>query len=254
MMIPPASFPVVALTLASVFAFAFPQRVFCEDNSHSDEQTLLREAKKSEFEHRLAAKQSVVDHLIEDQKNQKQEVEDLDASISKVSKAIADATGRFESFGAEQKRLTRELESLGRRIAGEKLKIEGLKLLGVAHTKRREALARRSVETGLKTKVAVAEVRSLAAKSGLAPVASGPAGRQSKQEPTLTELRKELARAEQATINAYSNARQAMEAASEKLRQADAVAAKTGKKRPDSSPEDNASNAFGNDPLNPAKP
>lgn len=251
---PPTFFGSITFTLASVLAFAFPQRAFCEDKSHGAEQALLEEAKKSELEHKMAGKQSVVDRLKEDQKNEQQEIDELDKSRAKVSKATADAAGRLESLGADQKRMTRDLESLGKRMAAEKIKIEGLRLLGIANAKRREALAKRSIETGLKTKLAASEVRILAAKSGLDPVAAGPSRGHSKQEPTLTELRKELAKAEQATINANSIARQALEAASEKLRQADAVGAKTGSKRTSSSKEDNQADAFGNDPLNPTKP
>jgi hypothetical protein len=133
------------------------------------------------------------------------------------------------------------------------LKAEGLKLLGIAHGKSRDALAKRTEELALKTAVVSAEMRLLSPKSPDNSVEAGTKGIREKQEPTLSELRRQLSKAEQATLNASSNARQAMEAASEKVQQADAAAAKAEKKRAEVALDGNPSLPGGNDPLTPAK-
>jgi chromosome segregation ATPase len=244
----------VVLSVASALAFALPQRAFCQTGPGGNAQVLLEEAKKTEFERKMAAKQTVADRLNEDLKKGKQEGEDLDKSISKVSSATASATGQLDKLGAEKKRLTLDLDLVGLQIDAEKLKVEGLKLLAAAHAKSREALAKRTEEIDLKKAVVAAEMRVLAGKPSAEPAAPSAKGSRSKSSgPTLTELRKQLSKAEQATINASYNARQAMDAASEKLQRAEAAAAKAEKKRAELALEKNPSLPGGNDPLNPTK-
>jgi tetrahydromethanopterin S-methyltransferase subunit G len=225
------SFTLVTLSVASLLAFAVPQGAQCQSGSRANAQALVEEAKKSEYERKMAAKQTVADRLGEDLKKAKHEIDDLEKSVNKVSGATAEATGELGKLGAEKKRLTRDLELANLRIDAEKLKAEGLKLLGIAHAKSREALTKRTEEIELRTSLVSAEMGALAGKSPAEPASSGSKKNRSKQGSTLTELRKQLSKAEQATINASSNARQAMDAAAHKVQQADAAAAKAEKRR-----------------------
>lgn len=229
---PVVSLRLVTCSVASLLAFAAPQKAFCQTGSRANAQALVEEAKKGEFERKLAAKQTVADRLAEDLKKGKHEIDELEKSIGKVSGATTEATGELGKLDADRKRLTRDLELVDLRISAEKLRAEGLKLLGTAHAKSREASARRVEEIELRTTLVSAEMRALAGISTTEPAASGPRASRSKQQgPTLTELRRQLYKAEQATINASANARLAMDAAAQKVQQADAAAAKAEKRR-----------------------
>lgn len=220
----------VTFSIVSLFAFAVPQRAFCKDGKGGNAQALLEEAKKAELDRKVAAKQKTLDRLNEDLKKGKQEGDDLDNSIAKVTGATNEATSQLDKLGAEKKVQTGELELKNLQIEAEKLKAEGLRLLGIAHAKSREASAKLTAETELKTSLVSEEMQQLSEKFSSEKAATGAKGSNAKRTPTLTELRRQIYKAEQATANANSNARQAMETASQKLQQADAATAKVEKK------------------------
>jgi len=242
----------VVVSIAWLLAVTVRPSALGETKPQASAQALLEEAKQSEFERKLATKQTDLDRLGEDSKKGKMEIEALDRSAAKVGAAANEAKGRFEQFSAERKRLAQELEVVNLRIEAEKLKEEGLKLLVIAHTKAREALSRRTDELGLRTMLVAAEMQHMSGKSSSGPAAPATKKGGSKTATArsgTTDIRKQLEKAEQATINANTNARQAMDAATLKLAQADAAAAKTEKKQTEVSLDRNPAFPGGNDPL-----
>jgi hypothetical protein len=255
-------FSPVTLSIVWLFAFAAGHGVFGETASNANANALLEEARKSEFDRRMAAKETEAARLSEDLKRRKQEIDELDKSIYKVGGAATEAAGQLDKLGAEKKRLTEDLELINLRIEAEKLKAEGLMQLGIAHAKSRDALTKRTEEIDLRAAIVAAEIRQLSGKPAPekpAPIAKGP-GRTSgkatasKGTPVVSDLRTQLLKAEQATATAASNARLAMDAASRKLEQAEAAAAKAEKKAADIALEKNPSFPGGNDPLGAANP
>jgi peptidoglycan hydrolase CwlO-like protein len=240
-----------------LLAFAGSHLAFGETDAQPNAQALLEEAKKSEFDRRMAAKETEASRLGEDLKKRKQEIDELDKSIYKVGGATKETSGQLDQLGAEKKRLTQELDLVNLRIEAEKLKMEGLMLLGIAHAKSRDALVKRTSEIELRRALVAAEIQQLSGKPASenpAPVGKGP-GKMSakassaKATPGITDLRTQLGKAEQATATATSNARVAMESAALKLKQAEAAAAKAEKKHEEIALEKNPSFPGGNDPL-----
>ena len=220
----------VTFSIVTLFALALPPRAFCKTATQGNAQALLEEAKKSELDRKVAAKQTVLNRLNEDLKKGKQETDDLDKSITKVSGATNEATSQLDKLGAEKKSMIGNLELTNLQIDAEKLKAEGLRLLGIAHAKGRDAATKLTEEIELKTSLVSEEMRQLSEKFSSEKAPSTAKGSGAKRTPTLTELRRQIYKAEQATANANSNARQAMETASQKLQQADAAAARVEKK------------------------
>jgi len=118
---------------------------------------------------------------------------------------------------------------LALRAGAERLKAEGLLLLNSAHAKAREALSKRNEELELRTALLSAEMLKIA-ESETTRESSAKTGKTGSL-PSLTELRRDLAKAESRSSSADYRAREAMEAAALKLRQAEAVAAKVEKKQ-----------------------
>jgi uncharacterized protein YoxC len=210
---------------------------------------LLEEARKKQHERKLSAKQTELDRLSEDLKKGKQEIDDLQQSISKVGSAVSEANGQLDRLSGQKKTSTQELELVNLRIEAEKLKAEGLKLLSSAHAKAMEAQTKRIEELDLRTTLVAAEIRQISGTGAEKAPESGPKGKNAKAPPTVSELRRQLAKAENATSLAASRAREAMDAATTKLQQADAAAAKAEKKQTEVSLEKNPGFPGGNDPL-----
>ena len=238
-----------AIFTAGIFAFAMPRPAFSETASRHDASALLDEAKKSEYERKIAAKQTEMDRLNEDLKKGEKELETLDKGIQKVGTAESEATKQLEQFTAQKKRATAELELLSLRIEAERIKGDGLRMLQSANRKALDAMAKRNEETTAKTALVAAETRQLGTKSSPPDVASGPAKQTAKNEPTLTDWRKKLAKAERASGTADHQAREAMTAASTRLQEAEKAAAKAEKKQAEIGQDKNPGFPGGNDPL-----
>lgn len=239
-----------AFCVACLSAVTFPHRAFSEPDPKWNAQALLDEAKKGESERRIAAKQTVANRMNEDIKKAKQQIDALDQSIYKVADAAAGAGKNLDKLAVDKKRLAQELELTNLRIETEKLKQEGLILLGIAHAKGREAMEKTIQETDLKLALAIEEVTRLEGAHP-EPIAAGPKAKTSKRTEGSTDLAKRVFKAEQAAATANSSARLAMETASTKLRQADAAAARMEKKEAELDLEKNPSLPGGNDPLKP---
>jgi hypothetical protein len=228
-----------------------------QGNEQGNAQALLEEAKKSEYDRKMTAKETESKRLGEDLKKRRQEIDDLDRSIYKVGTATKEASEQLDQLGGEKKRLTQDLDLINLRIEAEKLKMEGLMLLGIAHTRSRDALTKRTAEIDLRTALVAAEIHQLSGKTATekpAPIGKGPGRMAAKAAPGkspagIIDLRKQLEKAEQATITASSNARQAMDAAAQKLQQAESATAKADKKQSDIAVDRDPSFPGGNDPL-----
>jgi chromosome segregation ATPase len=227
---------VIATTTAAwVFAFATPDAAFSEQKARHNASALLDETKLIDYEQRVATKKLEMDRLNEDLKKGADEVESINKRIQKVGGAVDDATRQLEQLTAQKKRATLDLELLNLRIDAERLKGEGLKLLQNANRKAQDAVAKRNEEINARTALVAAETRQLASKAPNAAVESGPATPASKHgaknEPTIAEWRKKLEKAERATATAESQAREALLAATAKLRDAENATAKAEKKQ-----------------------
>ena len=241
-----------AICTAWILAFAMPRPTFSETASRHNASALLDEAKTIDYERKVAAKKIEMDRLNEDLKKGTDEIEAFDKNIRKVGTAVDDATRQLEQFISQKKRATAELELLSLRIEAEKLRGEGLRMLQSANRKAQDAVAKRNEETNARTALVAAAARHLATKAPLPPVASGPSKQTAKNEPTLTDWRKKLAKAEHATATADIQAREAMSAATTRLQVAEAATAKAEKKQAEVGLEKNPGFPGGNDPLSPA--
>ncbi len=239
----------VACTI-SILTCASPRRAFSEATGSHSAKALLDESKLIDYEGRIAAKKTVMDRLNEDLKKGTDEMDALEKRVQKVGTAADEAGKQLDQLTSLKRRATAELELLNLRIDAERLKSDGLKMLQTANKKLQEAAAKRNEETTARTALVAAETRQLAAKAPAAAADSGPAKPHvAKNEPTLTEWRKSLDKAERATATAENQAREAMAAAGAKLQEAEAAAAKASKKQEDLALEKDPSFPGGNDPL-----
>lgn len=247
---------ITVLTASCVLTVALPRPAFSETVSRHNATSLLDETKLIDYEQRIAAKKTEMDRLNEDLKKGTEEIGAIDKRISKVGTAVDEATKQLEQFTAQKKRATAELELLNLRIEGEKLKGDGLRMLQAANRKSQEAVEKRNEETNARTALVAAETRYLATKAPVSPVESGPepskthgAKTAPKTDLTLTDWRKKVAKAEQATTLAESHAREAIAAAGVKLQEAENAAAKVEKKQAEVALDKDPGFPGGNDPL-----
>jgi hypothetical protein len=218
-----------SLSVVCALALTTLPRATGQPAAASDAKALLAEAQKNHHERKRAAKQKELDRMMEDAKKGKQEAADLEQSISKVSNAVAGAKSSLDQIAGRKKSATQDLELLGLRSEAEKLKSEGLSLLNVANAKTLEALTRRNEELDLKTAIVSAEIQK-ATDEEIGTDAEAKRLR-SESGPSLTELRRNLDKAQNKTSVADYRAHEAMEAASRKLAQAEAAAAKVEKRQ-----------------------
>ena len=249
------SFIATAVCAAWVLGFPNPRAAFSETKPKHNASTLLDEAKLIDYEQRVAAKKIEMDRLNEDLKKGTDEIDAIEKRIQKVGTAADDATKQLELLTTQKKRAALELDLLNLRIEAERLKGDGLRLLQIANKKAQDAVAIRNEETNARTALVAAETRQLATKAPNTPEDSGPeiptAKHTSKNEPTLIEWRKKLEKAERATALADTHARDAMLAATAKLRETENATARAEKKQEEVALDKNPSFQGGNDPLSP---
>ncbi len=224
-----SSLTVLSLSIVCLLALTTPPRTFGETNAAGNAKLLLDEAKKNQAERKRAMMQKEMDRLTEDGKKGKQEMDDLEKSISKVGGAVTETKGLLDQLTGRKTHIIQDLELMHLRIDAERLKSEGLALLNSAHVKAMDALAKRNEELDLRTSLVSAEIQKLSSPEN----AGEPHAKTGKSDssPTTTELRRNLAKAESRSSVANSRSREAMDAASQKLQQADAAAAKVEKKQ-----------------------
>ena len=239
----------VSLSIVCILALTALPRATGQPASASNAKVLLDEAKKHQQERKRAVMQKELDRMSEDVKKGKQEIADLEQSISKVGSAVTETKGSLDQLAGRKKNVTQDLELLNLRTEAEKLKAEGLNLLNSAHAKALDALTKRNEELDLRTALVSAEIQ----KAADAEIAADSEARRLKGDstPTLSELRRNLAKAESRSSLADYRAREAMDAASRKLQQAEAAAAKAEKKQAEFAADKNPGSPVGNAPLKP---
>lgn len=220
---------VLSLSIACIFALTTLPRAMSETTAAANAKVLLDEAKKNQAERKRAAMQKELDRLAEDAKKGKQEMEEQEKSISKVGSAVDESKGILDQLAGRKKHIAQDMELMILRIEAERLKTEGLALLNNAHGKAVEALTKRNEEIDLRTALVTAEIQKMSS-SEIAQDYDSKKGK-GDSSPTTTELRKNLSKAEGRSSFANSRAREAMDAASLKLQQAEAAAAKVEKKQ-----------------------
>ena len=219
-------------------AVAITHPALCEPAAGPNAQALLEKARQSDYERKMAVKQTEMDRLDEDLKKGKQQAEGLQKMIDSVGTAIAEANGRLERVTSQRNHQPKVMEVISLKYDAEKLRVEGLKMLGAAQAKALDALAKHNEVTDLRTTLGALEMKLFAekalAKNGdIIGAESGP-----KKSQSGGELRKNLAAAERNAASAEMAAREAMHAATQKLQQADAASEKAEKRRMELEVED----------------
>ena len=225
------SFPSLSSCLFWSLATVLAHPALCETKPRASAQELLEKARQSEYERKLAAKQTALDRLAEDLKKGKEQADGLEKMIDTLGSAVTEANGHFDELTALRRIQPKVMEVISLKLEAEGLRVEGLKLLRAAQTKTLDALAKRNEEIDLRTALSAAEMRLFAKKSlgssaGPEILESGP-----NKPLSLTEQRRALEKAERAAETAETIAREAMQTASSRLRQADAAAAKAENRR-----------------------
>ncbi len=185
---------------------------------------LLEKVKHRDLERQVTARQTEIDRLAEDLAKGHKEAETMQANLDTTGNLLKESAAHLDQLISQRKRLEQVMELTTLRIEAERLKAEGLRLLGDAQGKALIALTKRAEETDARASLGGAELKMLAPPDG-APVSDAPRAR-----PALTELRKKLALAESATANAEKIARDGMRAASSKLELADIAGVKAKRK------------------------
>ena len=200
-----------------------------QTDSRQNAQGVLEKAEHIEYEHAMAARQKELDRLNEDIENGKKHSYELEQILNAVGNEISQAKSRRDQLVLLRKEQPKVLEIISMRLEAENLKTEGLIMLEAAQKKALDALGKRGEEAEQRTNLQALEMKLFAEKT-LAKSTRSEESRQ-KQEPSVTELRKKLEKAERAASNASAAAGEAMRAASLKLQQASNAAAKAESRR-----------------------
>ena len=238
-----------SLCIVCILTLTSAHRAISEEGHAGNAKVLLDAAKKKQSERKRIAMQTELDRLGEDVKVGQQELGDVEKSISDVGNAVNQAKGQIDLLAGRKKNVTQDMELLALRAEAERLKAEALSLLNSAHAKTKDALTKRNEELELKKALVSAQMQKMSESESTGDSASKKAN--TGTSPTLTELRRDLARAESKTEIANYKAHEAMNAASLKLQQADAAAAKAEKKQAEFAAEKTSGGAKADDTVKP---
>ncbi len=228
-----------SLSIVCALALTHLPQMIAAPAPEGNAKALMEEARKKQTERKRAEMQRELDRVAEDVKKGRQELGELETSMSKVGYAVAETKTQIDQLAGRKKRAGQDLELLPMRMEADRLKTDALNLLNAAHAKAGEAIKRRQEELELKAALVAAQLHKLEdAEIGAEPGAKG------ESVPTVTELQKSLQKAEDRSALATVRAREAMDAAAAKLQQAEAAAAKAEKKQAEFEKE-NASPAPG---------
>jgi hypothetical protein len=233
----------VSLTVAAIFACGMSLTALGESKTSENAQALIQEVKKRDLEREIAAKQTEVNRLNEDLSKERGVAEDLKRSIEGIGLAIEESSSNLEKLSAERARLAQALEVATLRVEAEKLKVAGLKMLSEGQGKVLNYVSSRIEATERKAEIASAELKVVNWREPL-PVEevildnSNPATQQqasggeslSKLKAQIAELKRKGTKSQTVLTEASQAADVAIEAASAKLAQADAAAAKANKR------------------------
>ena len=218
------------ISLVWMAAITVPHMAAAETGRSETAQLLLEEAKTTELQRKVTAKQTELERYNEDLNRAREQADALEKSIEKVGLAVGETNAHLDELTSQKKRLTQLLELVTLRIEAEKTKVEGLRMLGGAQTKSLAAIARRNEETELRSNISKADLGLLSPKAlPIIGAADGPESGPGKQG-SATDLRKRLEKTVHATVAAGTLARDAMTSATAKLQQADAAGAKAARR------------------------
>ena len=186
------SFIASTIAISTLLGIAMPRPAFSENVAGRDANALLDEAKKNDYERKIAALQTELNRLSEDSKKGAEQISSIEKSIEKVGSAVSDSVKQLDQLSTQKRVATYEMEVLNLRIEAERLKGEGLRMLEAANKKAMEATAKLNEETDAKAAIVAAESRQLAAKTSVHHSESDESKGTAKNEPTLSELRKKL--------------------------------------------------------------
>ena len=179
---------------------------------------LLDQVEKSEQDRAIAAKQTEIDRLKEDQTKAESDTEALKKTMESTSDLINGAGEHLTALTNDSRRLEHDLAVCQAWITAEQWKTAGLHALADAQGKSLSALSRRAEETAARSQVQAIELESL--QAGQQPPREGHEVAQT----DLDKARKALAAAEAKTESEERLAREAMKAAGIKMALAEAKA------------------------------
>ena len=218
------------ISLLWIVAITVPRMAVAEAGRTENAQLLLEEAKTTELERKIAAKQTELERHNEDLNKAREQADALEKSIEKVGAAVGETNAHLDHLASQKKRLMQMLELVTLRIEAEKTKVEGLRMLGGAQTKSLAAIARRNEETELRSHITKTDLGLLSPKAlPIIGAADGPDSGPGKLG-SAADLRKRLEKVNHTTVAASAAARDAMLAATAKLQQADAAGAKAARR------------------------
>lgn len=218
------------LIVHAVIAFAHP--ALCQTGAGTDTRGLLDKAKQSEYERKMSLKQTELDRLGEDVKKSKDQADNLQKMVDSVDTAIVEATGNLDRVTGQRNHQPKVAEVIALKYDAQRMRVDGLKMLKAAQAKSLDAVNKHNGVLDLKTTLGSLEMKTFAEKalSGTSEPAQGEtAGKKSPQPGS--ELRKSLAAAEKDAAATEVAAREAMQAATAKLQQADVAVEKAEKRR-----------------------
>ena len=220
-------------------AIAFAHPAFCQTGTPDNAKGLLDKAKQSEYERKMSLKQTELDRLTEDMKKGKEQGESLQKLVDSVDTAIVEAAGNLDRVTGQRNHQPKVAEVLGMKYEAQRMRVDGLKMLKAAQAKSLDAVNKHNEVLDLKTTLGALEMKNFAEKalSGAAEPAHADTGKKSQQLPG-GEQRRNLASVEKDAAIVETAAREAMQAATQKLQQADAAAERAEKRRMDLGVED----------------
>ncbi|MEZ0257227.1 MAG: hypothetical protein ACAI37_18235 [Chthoniobacter sp.] len=189
-----------------------------EEATPEKARALLDQVTKSEQDRQIAAKQTEIDRVQEDQAKTEKDSSDLQQTLESTSGLITETNDHLTTLTTESRRLQHELAIAEARIAAEQLKVAGLQALTDAQGKSLSALARRSEAAEARSHVMAAEMEILqAGKPAPSPVHDD-------SQSDLGKARKALTAAEAKADAEERLAHEAMKAATAKMALAEAKA------------------------------
>ena len=235
------SLPILSRFLIVNAAIAFAHPAFCQTGAPDNAKGLLDKAKQSEYERKMSLKQTELDRLSEDMKKAKEQAESLQKLVDSVDTAIVEATGHLDRVTGQRNHQPKVAEVIGLKFEAQRMRVDGLKMLKAAQAKALDAVNKHNEVLDLKTTLGAVEMKAFAEKALSGGADSAPLiGDAAKKDKALpgSEVRKNLATAEKDAALVETAAREAMQAATQKLQQADAAAEKAEKRRMDLGVED----------------
>ena len=220
---------VTIATLAGVCLLGLAGSALAQAAEPDNAKALLEKVKRRDLDRQIAARQTEIDRLAEDLAKGHKEAETMQANFDTTGSLLKESAAHLSQLLSQRKRLEQVIELTTLRIEAERLKAEGLQLLGDAQGKALIALTKRAEETDARASLGGAELKLLTPAEG-APGTEPASKDTAKIRSSLADLRRKLALSENAAANAERIAHDAMRAASSKLELADIAGVKAKRK------------------------